>query len=117
MLTFANLNQAKYNVVLEENLPPFALTMFPNSEECFFPAGQCSMPHSQVSEEEGSNIDRGPERERESERGREGERARERLHSELSEEERSNIDRGQEREREREREREGEGERERERER
>ena len=30
------MNQARYKVVLEENLLPFALTMFPNSEECFF---------------------------------------------------------------------------------
>ena len=50
------MNQARYKIVLEENLLPFALTMFPNSEECFFPAGQCSMPHSQVSE----GVDEGP---------------------------------------------------------
>ena len=29
------MNQARYKVVLEKNLFPFALTMFPNSEECF----------------------------------------------------------------------------------
>ena len=30
------MNQARCEVVLEENLLPFALTMFPNSDECFF---------------------------------------------------------------------------------
>ncbi|KAM7391278.1 hypothetical protein PAMP_021978 [Pampus punctatissimus] len=30
------MNQATYKVILEENLLPSALTMFPNSEDCFF---------------------------------------------------------------------------------
>ena len=30
------MNEATYKVILEENLLPSALTMFPNSEECFF---------------------------------------------------------------------------------
>ena len=33
------MNQAKYKVVLEKNMLPSALTMFPNSEECFFQQG------------------------------------------------------------------------------
>ena len=50
------MNQATYKVVLEEHLLPSALTMFPNSEDWFFPAGQCSMPHSQVNQ----GVDGGP---------------------------------------------------------
>ncbi len=30
------MNQATNKVVLEENLLPSALTMFPNSDDCFF---------------------------------------------------------------------------------
>ena len=44
------MNQATYKVVLEENLVPSALTMFPNSEDFFSPQRQCSMPHSQVNQ-------------------------------------------------------------------
>ena len=54
--SFANLSQAKYNIVLEENLLPFALTMFPKTV-CFQQDNApCQMPHSQVSE----GVDEGP---------------------------------------------------------
>ncbi|KAK1785251.1 hypothetical protein P4O66_018648 [Electrophorus voltai] len=42
------INQATYKVNLKENLLPSAC--LPNSEDCFFPAGQYFTPHSQVND-------------------------------------------------------------------
>ena len=47
--SFTNLSQAKYNVVPEEKLASFCSANVPQLWEVFFPAGQCSMPHSQAS--------------------------------------------------------------------
>ena len=52
--SFANLSQAKYNVVPEESLLPSALKMFPNYEECFFQQGNapCHTASEGVDEED-----------------------------------------------------------------